>query len=458
VLLTGLCSAGPASAEPAPDPWLRLLPHPGPSLAQGPFLVDGQTVWAQERCLRGCSSGIFSPIETETLYLIKSVGDDGAQIIARLRLSHASSGGPSFVRETVSFLASDEALVTLHEERTGEESGESSRVVVRAGAHATRRPVIVDCSSEEFSGYAPVALDANQVVYDPDPCDGLRRLVLRDLGTGETVALPEPAGERLLSLRGRFVAWVAGSGADARLVVHDLVTETAAYSAPAEGVQALDLDADGTVAAVSGTPRRPCATGRLLRYAVAAPEPVDLGPACANAVVIDGGRIVFTGWEGPARTLRLSEPNGGGRDLVRLGRVDPGSFDFSGDHIVWAARDCGGDKAIFRASLAEAPLSAGSVNCRARFGSGLVPVSRRVAIVRLRCPQGCTGELILRRMGRQLFSVLPRERSVVRVPLRRDVWARLKRLGTLPALARMVTFNRALDRQARSRAVTLVAR
>jgi hypothetical protein len=241
-------------------------------------------------------------------------------------------------------------------------------------------------------------------------------------------------------------------------VVHDLMTGTTAYSAPAAGVRALDLDVDGTVAAVSGEPRRPCATGRLLRFSVAAPEPADLGPACATGVVIDGGRIVYLGWDGPTRTLRLSGPDGGGRDLVRFGRVRPGSFDFGGERIVWAARDCGGDKGIFRATLAEAPLGLGSVKCRARFGSGVVPVRRRIAIVRLRCPRGCDGELSLRHMGRRWFSLLPREPNVVPVRLRRDVWDRLKRLGSLPALAKMVTYNRAGDRQARSRGVTLVAR
>jgi hypothetical protein len=458
VVLAGLSCAGPAFAEPVAIPWLRLLPYPGPSLAQGPFVLGGQIVWAQQRCLGGCSRGVFSPFGTESLYLIKSVGDDGARVIARLRLSRYFSGGPSFADETVSFLVSERVLVTVRVKRTGDEGGEFSGVVVRAGAPATGRPLLVDCSSEEFSGQAPVALDGNRVAYDSDPCDDRPRLVLRDLGTGETVALPEPAGGRLLSLRGRFVAWIAGLGADARLVVYDLMMGTTAYSAPATGVQALDLDADGTVAAVSGEPRRPCATGRLLRYSLAAPEPADLGPACATGVVIDGGRIVHLGWDGPTRTLRLSGPDRGGQDLVRFGRVRPGSFDADGERIVWTARDCGGDKGIFRATLAEAPLSAGSVNCRARFEAGVVPVRRRIAIVRLRCPRGCAGELSLRHMGGRWFSILTGEPKAVRVRLRRDLWDRLKRLGSLPALAKVVTLNRAGDRQARSRAVTLMAR
>jgi hypothetical protein len=325
--------------------------------------------------------------------------------------------------------------------------------VVRAGAPGGSRPVLVDCSAESFTGAAPVALDGSRVAYDPDPCDEVPRLVVRDLGSGETVALPEPAGGPLVSLRGRFVAWIAGG----QLVVHDWVARAPANSAPAGDVVALDLDADGTAAAVSADVRRPCATGRLLRYSVGAPGPADLGPACASGVAIDAGRIVYLGWERFFRTLRAVGPDGATQDLVRFGRVRPGGFDFGGERFAWAARDCGGDQALFMASLAEAPLSAGSINCRARFASGVVPVRRRIATVRLRCPRGCAGELSLRHMGRRQFSLL-RGETEVRVRLRRDVWARLQRVGSLWALAKMVTFNRAGDRQARGRQVTLVAR
>jgi hypothetical protein len=230
-----------------------------------------------------------------------------------------------------------------------------------------------------------------------------------------------------------------------------------AYSAPAVDVLALDLDADGTVAAVSGRPGRPCSTGRLLRYSVAAPAPTDLGPACATGVGIEDGRIVFLGWERFFRTLRALEPGGEARDLVRFGRVRPSAFDFDGERLAWAARDCGGGEAIFTGPLADAPFEAGSINCRARYGSQIVPVRRGVATVRLRCPRGCNGELSLRHMGRRDFSLLRGEREV-RLRLRRDARARLARRGSLEALAKVVTFNRAGDRSARSRGVTLVAR
>jgi hypothetical protein len=194
-----------------------------------------------------------------------------------------------------------------------------------------------------------------------------------------------------------------------------------------------------------------------VRYSVAAPAPADLGPACGTGVAIDAGRIVYMGRERSSRTLSAVGADGAAEDLVRFGRVRPGRFDFAAGRIAWAARDCGGGAAIFTAGVNEAPLGAGPTNCRARFASRTVPVRRGIATLRLRCPRGCTGEVSLRHMGRGQFSLL-RGESEAKVRLRGDVRARLERLGSLPALAKVVTFDRADDRAARSRAVKLVAR
>jgi len=310
-----------------------------------------------------------------------------------------------------------------------------------------------------FVGPPPVALDRSALAYDPDLCDGAARLVVRDVPTGATRTLPAPAGGPHLRLRGRFVAWIAGTGEAARLVVHDLDAGATAYSAPAVDVSALDLDADGTVAAVAGQPSRPCATGRLLRYSVAAPGPAEISvPACATVVRIDAGRIVFLGWEGFSRTLRAVAPGGDVDDLVRFGRVRAGGFDSGDGRIAWAARDCGGGEAIFTAALAHAPLSAGGVNCRARFRSGVVPVRRGLATMGLRCPRGCGGELHLRHLAAARHFSLLRGESEVRLRLRPRARARLERLGSLRAIAKLVTRNRAGDRSARLREVVLVER
>jgi len=331
---------------------------------------------------------------------------------------------------------------------------------VRAGAPGTHRPVLVNCWVDAYDREAPVALDGNRLAYDPDPCDDLPRLVVRDLGSGETTALLEPAGGGLLDLRGRFVAWTATSGGEPRLVVHDLVAGTTAYSAPNPGLTALDLDADGTVAAVSGKPRRPCSTGRLLRYSVAAPAPEELDvPTCASAEVrIEDGRIFFLGWDGSTRTLRALSADGGVRDLVRFNRVASGGFDVSGDRVAWSAHDCAGDEAIFTGRLSAPPADLGSSDCRARFGPGVATVRRGVATVRLRCPRGCYGDLTLRHMGwHSFFSLQPRA-TELRVRLRRRARRRLERHGVLEAHAVLETYDRARDRRVRRRALRLVLR
>jgi hypothetical protein len=150
-------------------------------------------------------------------------------------------------------------------------------------------------------------------------------------------------------------------------------------------------------------------------------------------------------------------PDGRIVDLVRFGRVRAGDFDAENGHLAWAARDCGGGEAIFTATLGEPPRSAGSLNCPARLRSGIVPVRRGRATVRLDCPRGCAGELSLRGIGRRNFALL-RGESNVTLRVRRRARARLERQGSLAAIARIVWNNRAGDRLARSRAVTLRAR
>jgi hypothetical protein len=453
VVLSGLCVAPPAAAQ-----IVTLRDFPGAYLTQGPQLVGERVAWSQSLCVRGCDIDFSSQIDE--LYEIRSAGADGrVSRIFRTR-TRGSFSGPNFGYDHYSFLLSEQTLATVRHQLSGDEvSGESGGVSLRAGAPQARRELLARClAAPAFDAMTPLALDASRVVFDPAPCDAVPRFVLRDLATGATRPLPDAAGRvREVRLRGGFVAWVESTGVIERLVVHDLTAGTTAYSAPLAGVVEFELDSDGSVALVAGDPRSPCRTGRLLRYSLSAPVPTDLGPACATGVRIDAGRIVFLGWEQFTRTLRVVAPDGAVQDLVRFGRVRPGAFDLDGERLAWATRDCGGGQAIFTAELSEAPLTAGSINCRARFRSGTVPVRRGLATVKLTCPRGCGGELSLRHLGRRDFSLLRGEREV-RVRLSRRARERLQRRGSLQALAKIVTRNRAGDRHARSRAVTLVAR
>lgn len=452
VFLLGLCLAPPAAGR------VVVLQKPGPSLAEGPELIRHRVAWSQERCVRGC--GIDFPSEVAHVYEVRLAGARGAgQRIFRARTSGAFSG-PNFAYDRYSFLLSEQVLVTVRHQRSGDElTGESGGVSVRAGPPGSAREVLAHCVlAPSFDALTPLALDGSRLVFDPSPCDGVSRFVLRDFATGATQALPDSAGHVSgIRLRGRFAAWVESDGMVARLVVHDLAAGTMAYSSPVSRVADFDLGANGSVALLSGDPRRPCGTGRLLRYSVAAPTAADLGPACATSVRIDAGRIVFLGWEGITRTLRIVGPEGAAQDLVRFGRVRSGAFDFEGDQLAWASRECGGGVAILKLPLSDLPIGDRSIKCPARFRSGTVPVRRGVATVRLRCPRGCRGEVILRHMGRRKFSIY-RAGGDVRVRLSRRARSRVERRGSLQALAKIVTYNRAGDRQARGRAVTLVTR
>jgi hypothetical protein len=454
--LTALCLAlaGPGGAQV-----VTLRGVPTQRLVEGPQLAGERVAWSQETCLSGCRSLASNGSDRFEIF---SAGPAGpAQRLFRARTVHGASGPDSF-SESYPFLLSEQVLATTHISLTGAEADIDARgeAELRAGPPGGVRSLLLSCRSNAFAfvGVAPVALDGSRLAYDPDPCDGVDRIVVRDLTTGATQTLPKPSGGSDLDLRGRFVAWIEGTHPATRLVVYDLGAGARAYSAQADRVHALDLDSDGTVAAVNGQMNDLCVAGSLLRYSAADPGPVDLGvDVCATDVRIEAGRIFFIGWEGFTRTLRLIETDGSVHDLVRFGRVDPGRFDVEGERVAWAARNCSGGETIFTATLAEAPVSAGSINCRVRFRSGIARVRRGIVTVRLRCPRGCGGELSLRHMGASAFSLLPGE-DAVRIRLRPGARARFARRGSLEALAKVVTHNRAGDRHARSRAVTLVAR
>jgi hypothetical protein len=454
VLAVGILALpAPAGAQVA-----TLREYPGPALTQGPVLTGDQVAWGQTTCVESCDPD-FGYNNTDRYEILSAAGETPARRLFRARIQHADSG-PNFFHGWYWFRLSGVTLATVRRTYEGNEVlGESGAAELVAGPPAGPREQLFQCSVEYFSGIVPLALDGSRLIYDPDPCDEAAQLVLRDVATGETRELPPSATGSELHLRGRFAAWIGAEAGSARLVVYDLVAGTEAYSAPVGDVRALDLDETGTAAVVTGQQRHPCTTGRLFRYSIATPSPTEIPtPVCSTGVQLGGGGgIVFVGWEGFTRTLRLATPEGRIDDLVRFGRVRSGDFDAEDGRFAWAVRDCGGGEAIFTGKLAEPPGTAGSLNCPARLGSGIVPVSRGRATLRLDCPRGCAGELSLRRIAKRNFALL-RGESTVTLRLGRRARARLADRGSLTAIARLVWRNRAGDRLARSGAVMLVAR
>jgi hypothetical protein len=455
VLALASVSALLGLAAPAAAQVVTLRPHSGPVLREGPVLAGERVAWSQTACVAGCSADEGAS-RAERYELLVTDGQAPARRLFRARLGQFDSG-PNYFFEGYSFLLSEQVLATLYQSFRGDELDvDTERVELRAGAPGASGERVVRCSSERVPE-VDVALDGTLLAYDADACDDTARFVVRDVLTGEVRALPNSPTGTQLRLRGRFAAWLEAEGT--RLVVYDHVAGATAYSAPTADVLDLALDADGSVAGLTGRQRRPCTTGRLFRFSAAQPTPTPVPvPVCATGGLrMEAGHIVFLGWEGFTRTLRRVDPAGQVEDLVRFGRVTPGHFDAEGERLAWAARGCGGGSEIFTATLAEAPLAAGSVNCPARLRSGRVPVRRGRATVTLACPRGCSGEISLRHAGRRDFGLL-RGESTVTVRLGRRARARLERRGSLTTIARLVWRNRAGDRLARSRAVTLVAR
>lgn len=445
-----------AVASPAAAQVVTLRPWPGPSLEGGPGLVGERVVWSQSRCLGYCDPVYGGE---RGLYELLSAGPGGqVQRLFSARTSQTTGGAQS--RSSGYWSLVSERILVVGRSVSGAGNGgedEYGGVAIWAGPPRGERELLARCSALGASGFTPVALDGARLAYDPRPCDDQRQLVVRDFATGAVSELPVPAGGGNLRLRGRYAAWTDGYAETARVVVHDLAAGIE-VSARVPHVQGIDLDADGTVAAVSGRVRRMCSTGRLYRWPAGEPVPVELGlPACASAGVrIEDGVIVFMGWEGRARSLRALSPDGAVRDLVRFKRVAAAGFDVTGERLVWAARDCAGGEAIFTRRMSSPPADMGSIDCGARFRTGVVTVRRGMATARLHCPRGCSGDLVLRHMGWRGFSLRPGE-TVVRVRLRRRVRRRLERRGALDAQAVLETYDRARGKHVRRRAVTLVA-
>jgi hypothetical protein len=429
---------------------------PSPSLQAGPVLAGERVAWSQWRCVGYCD-----PVgaEEEGPYEILSAAPgERTRRLFRGRTSQSGEGSSSFSNRFW-FLLSEQSLVTVRSESSYQEGwGEYGEVALWAGSPGLGSDLLVACSASDFSGSMWTALDGSRVAYDPEPCDGSRQLIVRDLATESVTRLSEPAGGPFLRLRERYAAWVDGYAESARVVVRDLVEGTETI-APVPHVQTIDLDSDGTVVALSGNVRRPCSSGRLLRWSVARPAPEELAvPACATARVrIEDSLIVYLGWDGRTRTLRSLSPDGQVRDLVRFNRVAPFDFDVSPKRLAWAARECDGGEAIFAVALSAPPFGMGSSDCPARFGPGDVAVRRGVASVSLRCPRGCYGDLTLRHMGHRSFFSLRPGKTELRVRLRRRVRARLEQRGVLEAHAVLETYDRARDRHVRRRTVRLVA-
>ncbi len=411
--------------------------------AQGPTLTGGGITWAQEGCRGGCdpTSDTFPD---------------------RFRLFRAAFGRPERIARvdglrtrfeddfssvtSVGYGASADRIALLRS-RLDRGPGTNQREIaeLNAGPIGPPRELIFGCDgadpAQTDGDPPPLDQDDTSLAYDAASCGRPSRLAVRNLASGLTVESAQPAGSRLLLVR------VAGPHAavlrrlasgDHQLAVYSTASGAQLFAAPTPAGLApedVDVQSDGTAAVVARGRDDRCESGVLSWYSVAQPTEhrVDGVQPCPNGVRLAGGRAaVFTG-TGEAQELRAHDLQGiDSRTLVLLRGVDhpsfraPGggpvpAFDFDGDRVAYALRDCSDNQGLHLTEVARGPDAVSYVNCPVRLRSRRVaePRRRRLTLA-VRCPRGCSGAATIRRGHVRLantdyFSLGPNRRGRIRL-------------------------------------------
>jgi hypothetical protein len=268
-----------------------------------------------------------------------------------------------------------------------------------------------------FTGY-PVAASGSLVAHTTQPChtgdSGGATLIVDDLASGaatprRTITLPAPADH--VAVAGNFAAamFALPSGRE-QISVFDLGTTAESYHAVDSAGQAFttfDLQADGKVLALlSAGPTVSC--DKLAWFSPADPSAHLLPETCAvgGEVRLVGGRAVyFSAARGPSELMTSTLDGSALQILMRVTLTRPGThvvvpFDYDGTHAAWALRSCPGRTTVFVDDLMDSsPMTFGSC------GPVTIPrqtprLSRGRLPVRLRCPGGCSGAILLSTGGR----------------------------------------------------------
>jgi hypothetical protein len=270
----------------------------------------------------------------------------------------------------------------------------------------------------------PTAVDGSRLAYVHETCaSGLpeRRVVIRDLATGNESGGMPTSGVGV-ALAGRYVAFRDPADKDA-LQVFDLERATVAYSVRAPRLDAFDVQDDGKLAVAQY--ERGCDDG-VTWYSPADAAPHLLTPKCdaQTPLAMEKDRIAYV----TERGVRVHEVPGGARTVrVRIDAAERnGVLGFDGERIAFATRGCSSDTgAVWTVGVSETDTSMPKApRCRADWGTGPVRVDAGSrAVLRLSCPAGCRGTVLLERRGRNYgsadFELKRRGIQRLRVPLRR---------------------------------------
>ena len=200
------------------------------------------------------------------------------------------------------------------------------------------------CSSPR----APVSVAAGIgviAVAETPSCQGIARAAGRSrivVHRGAARQLIPSAGATRLRMAGRYLAYLEGRRFPRGAVLYDLARRERVRRVSGSTLQAVDVQADGTLALLRSDRARTCVS--VLRRGAAREQRVACGVAAPD-VAIAGGRVLFT----QGRRLVLARPGGRRRVLARPGGY--GHFDLAPDRAAWTAGPPSGIQRIRVAAL-----------------------------------------------------------------------------------------------------------
>jgi hypothetical protein len=318
---------------------------------------------------------------------------------------------------------------------------------------------VLDCLAPRGILLRGVDLDGDRLGASGAGCADDRVLV-RDLlpGGGAWVLQAPAAVWGRVAVAGPFVAFMSLGRSDSRLLVHEVGSGARIYETQLGDVSALDMEADGTVVTLQGANppvrRGPCYLGTVRRHTPGDPAGrVVSGQACGEpgGVRIAAGRVAFVRPVGGQRQIVLADPAPGAvQPVVNLRGVNQG-FDYDGRSVAWHEQGCM-NEGIYFLDLAGPSAPRAAPDCPVRVGPSVLRLARdRTVGVRLRCPEGCRGQLgflVPRFLHYTLgapgesrlrsFRLQPGRSVVVRLRLDRRQAARVRRRGRVAVAVKVI--------------------
>ena len=323
-----------AVAAPAAEARVIRTVAPADELVQGPVLAGARVAWEERSCgsPEGCD---FSSARVR----FRAAGPGGVRTLHIGRTKSLPGGSNSF-QSSLSFDLSTRAfalersvLKTLSEQ----ESSEQRLSVGGPGGGDLKR--VLNCG-REFGSSSFYDLDREWLAYDPNPCDDIPRVAVRNVDIGETRTIDVgPAGETLsaIAVAGNLVAHARGT----TVAIHDHTTGAQVFSAalPAGTLHAIDLASDGSLAVSVGSELfggRTCWRSELwLRTPGGAALEKQVAKPCRDARFTSNGIAYLTGKRKPL-TLEHTDSDGDVSTIVRFGR-----------RLAWEHFDAQGSRAAY---------------------------------------------------------------------------------------------------------------